>query len=324
MLTILFILRRLAESIGVLIVVALIAFSMFQFVGDPVVNLVGLDATEQDIEKVRQQMGLDKPIVIQFGRFLGNLAQGEFGISYTYRRSAAEVIFEHLPATLELSLISMALALVVGIPLGIFVSLKRGSFLSSAVMSLSLLGVSLPTFLIGILLILIFGVELQWLPTFGRGEVVSIGYYTSGLFTRSGRLSLIMPAITLSLFQITMIMRLVRSEMLEVLKTDFIKFAKIRGLPFRSIYYNHALKNTLVPVVTITALQLGGIFAFAIITESVFQWPGMGLIFIKAVAEVDIPIMSAYLVMIALFFVLLNLLVDIMYFMIDPRLRRKN
>ncbi len=304
-----------------MLTVALIAFGLFRYVGDPINNLVGQDTSAIEREQLRKKLGLDDPFVVQFARFVKNAARGDFGISYRHRRPVAELIVERLPATLELSVVAALLALLVGVPMGVYTGLHRDGFLSRTFMTLSLVGVSLPTFLIGILLILLFGVVLRWLPTFGRGEVVAIGWWTTGLLTASGLKALIMPAVTLALFQMTLIMRLVRAEMLEVLRTDYIKFARARGLSNRAIHFGHALKNTLVPVITITGLQLGSIIAFAIITESVFQWPGMGLLFIQAINEVDIPVMAAYLVMIAFFFVVINLAVDLLYYLVDPRLR---
>ncbi|CAM3309686.1 transport system permease [Bordetella pertussis] len=304
-----------------MLTVALIAFSMFRYVGDPIASMVGQDTTPQQRAQLRVDLGLDDPFVVQFARFVGNAVQGDFGISYRQRRPVAELLEERLPATLELSFVSALMALVFGIPMGIYTALRRHGVLSKTFMALSLAGISLPTFLIGILLILVFGVQLRWLPSFGRGEVISLGWWSTGLLTRSGLAALIMPAITLALFQMTLIMRLVRAEMLEVLRTDFIKFARARGLPERLINFRHALKNTLVPVITITGLQLGSIIAFAIITETVFQWPGMGLLFIQAISMVDIPVMAAYLVLIAFFFVVINLIVDMLYFAVDPRLR---
>ena len=301
--------------------VALIAFGLFRYVGDPINNMVGQDTSQAEREALRESLGLEDPFVVQFGRFVGNAVQGKFGISYRHRRPVEDLIAERMPATLELSIIAALIALVVGIPMGVYTGLHREGFLSRMFMALSLIGVSLPTFLIGILLILLFGVVLRWLPTFGRGEVIEIGWWTTGLLTTSGLKALIMPSVTLALFQMTLIMRLVRSEMLEVLRTDYIKFARARGLSNRAINFGHALKNTLVPVITITGLQLGSIIAFAIITESVFQWPGMGLLFIQAINEVDIPVMAAYLCMIALFFVVINLIVDLLYYAVDPRLR---
>ncbi len=304
-----------------MLTVALIAFALFQFVGDPISNLVGQDTSTEEREQLKQDLGLNDSIVVQFGRFVGNAVQGEFGRSYRLRKPVKELIAERFPATLELSLLSAFLALLIGIPMGVYTALNRNSWLSQGFMTLSLIGISLPTFLIGIFLILFFGVMLQWLPTFGRGDTVSIGWWTTGFLTVSGWKSLIMPAITLAIFQMTLIVRLIRAEMLEVLRSDYIKFARARGLKERSISFSHALKNTLVPVITIIGLQIGSLIAFAIITESVFQWPGMGLLFIQAIEEVDIPIMSAYLLLIAFVFVVINLVVDILYYSIDPRLR---
>jgi peptide/nickel transport system permease protein len=316
-----FILRRLIQSVAVMLTVGLIAFSLFNFVGDPINNMVGQDTTLEDREKLREVLGLNDPFAVQYGRYLWNAAQGNFGISYRHRRPVQDLILERLPATLELSFVAAVLALVVGVPMGVYTGLRREGFLSKLFLTVSLIGVSLPTFLIGILLILFFGVLLQWLPTFGRGEVVYLGFWSTGFLTGSGLKALIMPSITLALFQMTLIMRLVRSEMLEVLRTDYIKFARARGLTNRAVNFGHALKNTLVPVITITGLQLGSIIAFAIITESVFQWPGMGLLFIQAINEVDIPVMASYLMMIAFFFVVINLIVDLLYYVVDPRLR---
>jgi peptide/nickel transport system permease protein len=316
-----FILRRLLQSILVMGVVAYIAFALFNFVGDPVAFMLGQDATVQERERLRADLGLDKPFYVQFTRFLGNAAQGDFGVSLRQGRQVAVLLKERLPATLELSIAAALIALCVGIPLGVYTALRRNSWLAHFLLAASLVGVSLPTFLIGILLILIFAVFLGWLPSFGRGEVVQVGWWTTGLLTQSGLKALILPSITLSLFQLTLIMRLVRAEMLEVLRTDYIKFARARGLSNRAIHFGHALKNTLVPVITITGLQLGAIIAFAIITETVFQWPGMGLLFIQAVTFADIPVMAAYLVFIALVFVVINLIVDLLYYGVDPRLR---
>ena len=316
-----FILKRLLQSIFVMLTVALIAFSLFRYVGDPINNMVGQDTTLEERAELRERLGLNDPFFLQFYRFVVDASVGEFGFSYQHRRPVKELIAERLPATLELALVSAILALVIGIPMGVYTALRRNGFLSRTFMTISLIGVSLPTFLIGILLILLFGVILRWLPTFGRGDIIEIGWWSTGFLTASGLKSLIMPSITLALFQMTLIMRLVRAEMLEVLRADFVKFARARGLPTRSVHFRHALKNTLVPVITITGLQLGSIIAFAIITESVFQWPGMGLLFIQAIGEVDIPVMAAYLVLIAFFFVVINMVVDILYFVVDPRLR---
>jgi len=316
-----YVLRRLLQSVVVMLVVALVAFSLFRFVGDPVSSLAGQEATLADRAEMRAQLGLDQPFPVQFGRFVLRAVQGDFGISYRLQLPVMELILSRLPATLELALLSGVLAFVVGVSLGVYTALRRGNWLASSVMSLSLIGVSLPTFLIGILLIWVFAVELQWLPSFGRGQTVDIGPWRTGLLTESGRLSLILPAITLGLYQMTLIMRLVRAEMLEVLRSDYVKFARARGLSNRAVHFGHALKNTLVPVITITGLQLGSIIAFAIITETVFQWPGVGALFINSVRFVDVPVMAAYLMLIAVLFVIINLIVDLLYYAVDPRLR---
>ncbi len=316
-----FVIRRLMQAILVLVVVAFISFLLFQYVGDPVVFLLGQDARPDQIRELRSALGLDQPFFVQFWHFLVNAAQGEFGLSLRQGAKVSRLIAERFPATLELSLVAAVLALVVGLPMGVYAALRRGSFLSQLFMGLSLLGVSLPTFLIGILLILVFSVLLGWFPSFGRGDVVQLGWWSSGLLTRDGWHHIVLPAITLAIFQLTLIMRLVRAEMLEVLRTDYFKFARARGLSDRAIHFGHALKNTLVPVMTITGLQLGGLIAFAIITETVFQWPGMGLLFIQAVTFADIPVMAAYLCLISLIFVVINLVVDLLYFVVDPRLR---
>src|SRR5215470_6536337 len=316
-----FVLRRVLQGILVMLVVGFIAFSLFNFVGDPVALMLPPEATQADREQMRQALGLDKPFFQQFLTFLGNAVQGNFGISLRLGRPVSTLIAERLPATLELACTAALIGLIVGIPVGVYTALRRDSWMSRALLTTSLIGVSLPNFLIGIFLILIFAVWLGLLPSFGRGDTVKLGFWTTGLLTTSGLKALILPGITLSFFPMTLIMRLVRAEMLEVLRTDYIKFARARGLTERAVNFGHALKNTLVPVITITGLQLGGIIAFAIITEQVFQWPGMGLLFIQAVQFADIPVMAAYLCLIGLIFVVINLVVDMLYYAVDPRLR---
>ncbi|VTU19632.1 Glutathione transport system permease protein GsiC [Variovorax sp. PBL-H6] len=316
-----FVLRRLIQAVIVMVAVAFIAFLLFQYVGDPVVFLLGQDARPEQIRELRAALGLDKPFFVQFWHFLVNASQGEFGLSLRLGSKVSRLIGERFPATLELALVAAFLALAIGVPMGVYTALRRGTFMSQLFMMISLLGVSLPTFLIGILLILVFAVLLGWFPSFGRGETVQLGWWSTGLLSADGWMHIVLPAVTLAIFQLTLILRLVRAEMLEVLRTDYIKFARARGLSDRAIHFGHALKNTLVPVMTITGLQLGGLIAFAIITESVFQWPGMGLLFIQAVTFADIPVMAAYLCLIALIFVVINLVVDLLYFVVDPRLR---
>jgi len=316
-----FAIRRFFEAAFVMVTVALIAFVVFRFVGDPINQIVGQDTSIEDRLKLREELGLNDPIPVQFARFLANAARFDFGISYQMKQPVTAIIAERFPATLELALAAAIFAVALGIPMGVYTGIHRDSWLSKIFLTVSLIGVSLPTFLIGILLIYIFSVWLGVLPSFGRGEVIKIGFWRTGLFTTSGLKALIMPAITLGLFQMTLVTRLVRSEMLEVLRTDYIKFARARGLPERAINFGHALKNTLVPVITVIGLQLGAVIAFAIITETVFQWPGMGLMFIQAVQNADIPVMAAYLLLVAFMFVVINFVVDLVYVRVDPRIR---
>lgn len=316
-----FIVRRLLQSALVMLTVALVAFTLFRYVGDPVNMLVAQETSLQEKEQIRQRLGLNDPAVVQFARFVAGAMRGDFGVSYRQTRPVEELIAERLPATLELSLAAALIALGVGVPLGVYTGLHRDTLPSRALQTLSLIGVSLPTFVTGILLILLFSVTLHWLPAFGRGDPVQLGWWSTGLLTQSGLKALVMPAVTLGLFQLTMIMRLVRSEMIEVLRTDYIKFARARGLRDRTIHFGHALRNTLVPVITIAGLQLGSLIAFSIIVETVFQWPGMGLLFIQAVNSGDFPVLAAYLMLIAFLFVLINLVADLLCYAVDPRLR---
>ena len=316
-----FTLRRALQAIGVMLAVGVIAFSMFRFAGDPVNQMVGIDTPAAEREQVRKSLGLDDPVLVQFARYFGNAVQFKFGISYQFRQPVSTLLAERMPATLELATCATAFAMLFGILMGVYTALKRDTWLAKVFQAVSLIGISLPTFLIGILLIYLFAVTLGWLPSFGRGEVVKLGWWSTGLLTLSGLKAIIMPAVTLGLFQMTLIMRLVRAEMLEVLRTDYIRFARARGLTTRAIHFGHALKNTLVPVITVVGLQFGTVIAFSIVTETVFQWPGMGLMFVQAIQTVDIPIMAAYLLTVSLIFVTINLIVDILYTIVDPRLR---
>ena len=314
---------RLIQSVLVMFVVAFVAFSLFNYVGDPVHNMVGQEASTEKREEIREKLGLNDPVHTQFIRFIGNAVKGEFGLSYQLRRPVSDLIAERLPATLELVFISALIAIVSGVVLGVYTGINRDGFLSNIILILSLFGVSLPTFVIGILFIYLFSVILGILPSFGRGEVVDLGFWNTGFLTLSGIKAIILPSITLSLFQMTYIIRLVRAEMMEILQTDYIKFARARGIEKNTINFKHALKNGLIPVITITGINVGTLVAFSIITETVFQWPGMGFLFINAVHFVDIPIMSAYLIMVAFIFVMINFIVDITYYFIDPRIRIK-
>ncbi|MFO1116177.1 MAG: ABC transporter permease [Beijerinckiaceae bacterium] len=316
-----FLLKRVAGAVLVLIVVALIAFVLFRYVGDPINQMVGQDVSVADRERLRESLGLNDPVIVQLGRFLWNALHFDFGVSYQFKEKVTKLVGARFPATFELAFAASLFAIAIGIPLGVLTGIRPKAFLSRLFMALSLIGVSLPTFLIGILLIYVFAVRLQVLPSYGRGETVEIGFWRTGFLTKSGLAALVMPAITLGLFQLTLIARLVRAEMLEVMRSDFIRFARARGLTEASVHFRHALKNTLVPVVTIIGLQIGSIIAFSIITETVFQWPGMGLLFITSVQNADVPVMAAYLMLVALIFVSINLAVDLLYLAIDPRIR---
>ena len=316
-------LKRFLQSVLVMLIVAFISFSLFNFVGDPVNNMVGQEASDERREDIREKLGINDPIYIQFFNFVGNSVKGDFGISYQLKRPVSVLISERMPATLELVFVSALLAIVTGIILGVYTGIHRDSFISNLILVISLAGVSLPTFIIGIMLIYVFSVILGVLPSFGRGQVTDLGFWTTGFLTISGIKALILPSITLSLFQMTYVIRLVRAEMMEILQTDYIKFAKARGIKKNIINYKHALKNGLIPVITITGINVGTLIAFSIITETVFQWPGMGSLFINAVYFVDIPIMSAYMIMVAFIFVMINFIVDIAYYFIDPRIRIK-
>jgi peptide/nickel transport system permease protein len=315
-------LRRLGQSVLVLLVVSFVSFMVFRHIGDPTLSLLGEDASLEDRRAAIAELGFDRPVPVQYARYLGHALRGDFGISYRLKRPVTAVIAERLPATLELALVASVLAVAGGVALGVWTAIRRDGWASRALMTGSLVGVSLPTFLIGIGLIYLFSVELRWLPSFGRGETVDLGGWTTGFLTASGWASLVLPVCTLALFKLTLIMRLVRAEMLETLRTDYVRFARARGLPERRIHYGHALRNTLIPVVTIAGLQIGSLIAFAIVTETVFQWPGVGLLFISSIQAVDVPVIAAYLLLIAVLYVVINLLVDGVYLLVDPRLRR--
>jgi len=315
------ILERLGQAALVLLAVSAVSFAMFRFVGDPVAALSRENATVQEKAELRQSLGLDQPVLVQYGRFLNRTLRGEWGISYRNQQPVTTLLADRLPATLELVLVATLLSLCVGIPLGVVCALRPDGVAARFIQAVSLIGISTPTFVTGIVLILVFAVSLGWLPSFGRGTTVDLGWWTTGLLTVSGLKALVLPSITLALYQLTLIMRLVRSELIDVLSTDYIRFAKARGLSPRYIHYRLALRNALMPVITVTGLQIGSLIAFAIVTETVFQWPGMGLLFIQAVSFADIPVMSAYLLFVGLLFVVINSVVDVLYAVVDPRLR---
>lgn len=316
-------LGRLGQSVLVLLVVSLVSFMVFRYLGDPTVSLLGDDATVQEREALLTELGFDQPVLMQYGSYLQQVLSGNFGISYRYKQPVTQVIAERLPATAELALAAGLFAVIGGLALGVYTAIRRQNWLSRAIMTLSLIGVSLPTFLIGIGLIYLFAVELRWLPSFGRGRLVDLGGWQTGLLTASGLSALVLPALTLGFYKLTLIMRLVRAEMLEVLRSDYIRFGRARGLRERTLYYSHALRNTLIPIITVIGLQLGSLIAFAIVTETVFQWPGLGLLFITSIQGVDVPVIAAYLLFIALLYVTINLIVDLLYVWADPRLRRR-
>ena len=318
-----FILKRLFQSVFVMLAVALLSFSLFRFVGDPVSQMTGVETSVEDRERLHEELGLNDSFIAQFARFTGDMLQGDFGFSYRTRQPVAEMIADRIPATLELGSVALIISLLVGIPAGVYTALNPSGLLTQSILLTTLVGVSIPTFVIGIMLIFLFGVQLGWLPTFGRGGTVQIGGWTSSLFTVDGWRGLLLPALTLGGYQLPLTMRLVRAEMMEVLRSDYIRFATARGIPFRRLHFRHALANTMIPVITIIGLQFGGVIAFSIVTESVFQWPGMGLLFLESIRFVDIPVMGVYLIVIAFFFVLVNLVVDLLYLAIDPRLRVK-
>jgi len=316
-----FLAKRLIQSVFVMLAVAFLAFSLFRFVGDPVSQMTGVETSVQDQERLREDLGLNDPFAYQFARFTGDMLKGDFGFSYRTRQPVAEMIASRMPATLELGIVALLISLLVGIPAGVFTALHPRGVATQAILMITLVGVSIPTFVIGIMLIFFFGVQLGWLPTFGRGGTVNLGGWETSFLTVDGWRALILPAVTLGVYQLTLTMRLVRAEMMDVMQSDYIRFATARGVPMGRLYFRHALANTMVPVITIIGLQFGGVIAFSIVTESVFQWPGMGLLFLESIRFVDIPVMGVYLVVIAFFFVLVNLIVDLLYVLIDPRLR---
>ena len=316
-----FISKRLIQSVFVMLAVAFLAFSLFRFVGDPITQMTGVETSIADQERLREELGLNDPFISQFGRFTADMLQGDFGFSYRTRQPVADMIASRIPATLELGVVALLISLIIGIPAGVYTALRPRGVITQTILMTTLIGISIPTFVIGIMLIFLFGVQLGWLPTFGRGDTVSIGFWESSLFSIDGWRALILPAITLGVYQLTLTMRLVRAQMMDVMRTDYIRFATARGVPMKQLYFRHALANTMVPVITIIGLQFGGVIAFSIVTESVFQWPGMGLLFLESIRFVDIPVMGVYLVVIAFFFVVVNLLVDLLYVAIDPRLR---
>ena len=318
-----YLIKRILQSLLVLFCVSLLVFVIMYHSGDPVEMLLPPEATVRQVEDLRRYLGLDRPFHIQYLTFLKNALQGDLGNSFIFNQPALGLIVERIPATLELALSAMLLAVIVGLPAGMYAAVRPGKWLSKAIMSGSLLGISLPVFWLGIILVLIFSVILGWLPSSGRGDTVVVAGLRLGFLTESGLRHLILPAVTIAIFQLALIIRLVRAGMMEVMLQDFVKFLKAKGLSERRVVFIHALKNIMIPVVTIIGLQLGNIIAFAIVTESIFAWPGMGKLVIDSIHGLDRPVVLAYLLIVALMFVVINFMVDVVYTFLDPRIRLK-
>ena len=316
-----YILRRLIQGAFVLLAVSFICFIIFHYVGDPVLSLAGRYATIQEREMVREAFGLDKPFYVQYTRFIFNAAQGNFGKSYVSRIPALGLILERFPATAELATTAIFIAFVLGVGLGVLVSLKPYALRNRFIMAGSLGGISTPTFLMGIVLIMIFAVYLGVLPAFGRGDTVRIGFWRTGFLTWSGISHLILPAFTLGMYQLAVLLRLTRAGMREVLTEEYIKTAWSKGLPPRKVIFKHALRNVLIPVVTMTGLQFGELIAFSIVTETIFQWPGMGNLLLISIYETDQPVIVTYIMLAALIILSLNIIVDILYAFLNPKIR---
>ncbi len=316
-----YIARRLIQGVVVLLVASLLCFILFRYMGDPVITLAGRYATFQEIEEVRRSLGLDKPVYVQYFRFLANAAEGNFGISYVTRVPALPLILERFPATFELASTALILSFVVGVALGVLVALKPYALRNRLIMAGSLGGISIPTFLMGILLIMVFAVYLGILPPFGRGETLQVGFWRSGFLTINGITHLILPALTLAMYQLAVLLRLTRAGMREVMTEEYIKTAWAKGLPPRKVIFKHALRNALIPVVTITGLQFGELIAFSIVTETIFQWPGMGNLLLTSIRENDQPVIVTYIMLAALVIITMNIIVDILYAVINPKIR---
>jgi peptide/nickel transport system permease protein len=317
-----FIARRIIQSILVMLVISLVGFSIQHQIGDPVRDLVGERVTPAEREVIRDQLGLNDPFYIQYGRFVYKACQGDLGLSFFYKKPALEVIISKAPATIELVIVTTLILIFVSIPIGIYSAIYPKSLISRLAIAGSTIGVAVPVFLTAIALIYLFGVELNWLPSYGRGETVTLwGFWDTGLLTIDGIKHLILPSISLSSIMLPLFIRLIRAEMMEVLETEYIKFAWAKGLLRKRVWFVHAFKNTLLPVITVFGVQLGIMFAFTILTETVFQWQGMGFMFLEAVERSDTSLLVAYLVFIGVIFVLVNTVVDIIYGAVNPMVR---
>ena len=316
-----FVIKRIIQSVLVLFVMSLIVFSMINLVGDPVDMLVNPESLPEEIDRVRKDFGLDQPVHVQYLKFLKGAVSGDLGNSFVFGRPALTLIAERFPATLELATSALIIAIIVGLPLGIYAGLNPEALGARIIMGSSVIGISIPTFWLGLMMIIIFSVLLGWLPVSGRGDTGRFMGIESSIFTMDGLRHLVLPAINLSLFKISMVIRLTRAGVEEVMSLDFIKFARARGLSSSRIVRSHLLPNILIPIITVLAIEFGTLIAFATVTESVFAWPGVGKLVIDAIVNLDRPIVVAYLLFVVTLFLILNLFVDIIYAALDPRVR---
>ena len=314
-----FLLKRTLQAILVMFIISIFCFSIQDSLGDPTRELAAMSMSVAERENLRDSLGLNDPLFVQYGRFVGRAIQGDLGTSYFFKEPTMTVILKKLPATLELAFAASIIIIVLSIPLGVFTAIRPRHWFSRLIMAISVIGISIPVFLTALAMIFIFSVTLGWMPSFGRGEIVPIwGYWSSNFFSLDGMAHLVMPAIALSSIMLPLFIRLVRAEMLEVLSSEYIKFARAKGLGSISVYFKHALKNTMLPVITVGGVQIGIMVAYTILTESVFQWPGMGFMFLEAVNRSDIPLITAYIMFVGFVFVVVNTLVDLLYGMINP------
>jgi peptide/nickel transport system permease protein len=316
-----YLIKRLLQGIVVLLAVSFVCFIMFRYTGDPVMMLAGKYATQQEREMVRVSYGLDRPIYIQYVSFIGGALKGNFGKSYISSVDALDMILERMPATLELAFTAICISFILGVGLGVVVSVWPTGWVARAIMAGSILGISIPTFLIGILLVMAFSVYMEVLPSFGRGETVQIGFWRTGLLTVDGWKHILLPAVTLSGYQLAVLLRLTRAGMREVLSEEYIKTAWAKGLSPFKVILKHALRNVLIPVVTIAGLSFGELVAFSIVTETIFQWPGMGNLLLTSIFETDQPVIVTYIMLAAVIILTINILVDLMYAFLNPKIR---
>lgn len=314
-----FFIKRFFQAVIVMFIISLISFSIQDNLGDPLRELVGQAVSEEERQALRDEMGLNDPFLVQYMRFAGKAIQGDLGNSYFFKEPALDVILKKFPATMELVMGATFIIVCLSVPLGVYSAIKPNSLFSKAVMGLSIIGISIPVFLTAIGLIYLFAIELGWMPSYGRGETVEIlGFWDSGFFTKDGLEHLILPSFTLASIMLPLFIRLIRAEMMEVLQSEYVKFAWAKGISPRRIYFLHALKNTMLPVITVGGVQIGTMVAYTILTETVFQWPGMGFLFLEAVNRVDTPLIVAYLIVVGAIFVITNTLVDLIYGLVNP------